>query len=171
MTSRKSRRGFHTNVTPTPTTGARLTHVRNPRAGARFTSGDHVRWCDEEAIFISEDPRDPTIAIVRLISSGQVTEWPGALAGMRRMQTSNYDTPPSLDPMGLPIVGELTNVVFAPIVEPPALPSPLDDVDDDDDDYENIEVSQQQTQKIDRFEDTLADIGDTIADIERRKKR
>jgi hypothetical protein len=162
------KRSFRTNVTPTPTTGARLTHVRNPRAGARFTPGDHVRWCDEEAIFISEDPRDPTIAIVRLIADGHVTEWPGALAGMRRMQTANYDTPPSLDPMGLPIAGELTNVFRQPIVEPPALPVPIDD----DDEYENIELTNQQhTQRVNRFEDTIADLGDTLTDLERRKKR
>jgi hypothetical protein len=151
---RKRRSFFHTNVTPT--TGARLTHVRNPRAGSRFSPGDHVRWCDEEAIFISEDPRDPTIAIVRLIPSGRVTEWPGALAGMRRMQTANYDTPPALDQMvaELPIAGELTNVFrqASELAEPPALPVPLDDHD-----YEDIE--------------TFADLGDTLTDIENRKKR
>lgn len=164
---RKRHQGYHTGITPTSMTSERLTHVLNPRAGARFTPGDRVRWCDEEAIFISEDPRDPTIAIVRLMPSGRVVEWPGALAGMRRMQTANYDTPPSLDTMvaGIPavplpaIAGELTNVFQQPMpIDPPALPIPLSDDD------EHVE---QPT----FFEDTVADLGDTLTDVERRKRR
>ncbi len=114
----KKRRWIDPTTHPTPTTSAKWTNVRDPRAAVRFSLDERVAWDEGDRIVLATvlGYTDDECAIRVRLESGATAVWPTVSARLRRVQTPDYHSHPGMATV-VEDEGHVATLPIAPVTD------------------------------------------------------